>query len=84
MKHVKSALVVAAVIGTGAVAARRSRSRTAAGDPADRWLTVTVNRAPTDVMSGGALPAPLTGWPTGWRPAYGPPPATGARNSRCA
>ncbi|URN17690.1 MULTISPECIES: hypothetical protein [Streptomyces] len=59
MKHVKSALVVAAVIGTGAVAARRSRSRTAAGDPADRWLTVTVNRAPTDVMSGGALPAPL-------------------------
>lgn len=58
MKYVKSALAVA-VIGMGAVAARRTRSRTAAGDAASRWLTVTINRAPTDVMPGGALPEPL-------------------------
>ncbi|WP_436995094.1 hypothetical protein [Streptomyces sp. enrichment culture] len=53
-----SALVVAAAVGTGAVAARRS-ARTAPDESADRWLTVTVNRAPTDVMPGGTLPEPL-------------------------
>ncbi|MCQ0025417.1 hypothetical protein M4914_22425 [Streptomyces somaliensis DSM 40738] len=59
MKYVKPALAVA-VIGMGAAAARRTRSRTAAGDDAaSRWLTVTINRAPTDVMPGGTLPEPL-------------------------
>ncbi|MFJ8692979.1 hypothetical protein [Streptomyces roseolilacinus] len=60
MKRVKSALVVAAAVGTGAVAARRTWSRATAGDEsADRWLTVTINRAPTDVMPDGTLPEPL-------------------------
>ncbi|CAL9590782.1 hypothetical protein [Streptomyces sp. enrichment culture] len=60
MKRVTSALAVAAAVGTGAVAARRTRSRAAAeSESADRWLTVTINRAPTDVMPGGTLPDPL-------------------------
>ncbi|MDT9685286.1 hypothetical protein RND61_24955 [Streptomyces sp. TRM76323] len=59
MKYVKPALVAAAVVCTR-VAARRARSRTAPGEKsAARWLTVTVNRAPTDVMPGGTLPEPL-------------------------
>lgn len=52
--------MVAAAVGTGAVAARRTRSRATAGDGStDRWLTATINRAPTDVMPDGTLPEPL-------------------------
>ncbi|WP_221361535.1 hypothetical protein [Streptomyces beigongshangae] len=43
----------------GAVAvARRARTDEPAPDPVNRWLTVTVNRAPGDVQAD-KLPAPL-------------------------
>lgn len=60
MKCVKPGLMAATVVCTRVAAARRARSRTAPGKKsATRWLTVTVNRAPSDVMPGGALPEPL-------------------------
>ncbi|MGW0466276.1 hypothetical protein ACWDX6_13510 [Streptomyces sp. NPDC003027] len=59
MNYVKPALVVAAVVGTGVAAVRRNRSRTGGEPPGARWLTVTINRAPTDVMPGDTLPVPL-------------------------
>ncbi|MFC8392899.1 hypothetical protein [Streptomyces sp. NPDC057238] len=44
----------------GAAAVRRSRSAHRADERAgDRWLTVTVNRPPTDVGSEGKPPPPL-------------------------
>jgi uncharacterized membrane protein len=60
VKGLKPALLVAAIVCRRVAAARRARTRTAPGEKsATRWLTVTVNRAPTDVMPGGALPEPL-------------------------
>ncbi len=46
----------------GAAAVRRARPARRDGERAgDRWLTVTVNRAPTDVGSDGKPPPPLDG-----------------------
>ncbi|GAA5211281.1 hypothetical protein [Streptomyces thinghirensis] len=57
MRKLWWAVPVAAV---GAAAVRRSRSSHRADERAgDRWLTVTVNRPPTDVGSEGKLPPPL-------------------------
>ncbi|MDO0929326.1 hypothetical protein QQY24_29410 [Streptomyces sp. TG1A-8] len=48
------------VLGAGVVAVRRARAgRAAGGRPDNRWLTVTINRSPTDVQPDGALPPPL-------------------------
>ncbi|MFI2378164.1 hypothetical protein ACH5AO_24355 [Streptomyces sp. NPDC018964] len=57
MRKLWWAVPVAAV---GAAAVRRSRPTHRADERAgDRWLTVTVNRPPTDVGSEGKLPPPL-------------------------
>ncbi|MGW8066974.1 hypothetical protein ACVV2G_33075 [Streptomyces ziwulingensis] len=48
------------VVAAGVTAVRRSRPVHRTEDQAhDRWLTVTINRPPTDVGSEGKLPAPL-------------------------
>ncbi|GAA3165033.1 MULTISPECIES: hypothetical protein [Streptomyces] len=48
------------VVAAGAAAVRRSRSAHRSDERAgDRWLTVTINRPPTDVGSEGKLPPPL-------------------------
>ncbi|MFV0138115.1 hypothetical protein ACLGIH_34005 [Streptomyces sp. HMX87] len=48
------------VVAAGGVAVRRSRPARRTDERAgDRWLTVTVNRPPTDVGSEGKLPPPL-------------------------
>ncbi|GGR06738.1 hypothetical protein [Streptomyces pilosus] len=51
---------VVPVAVAGAAAVRRARPAHEGGERAgDRWLTVTVNRAPADVGSEGKPPAPL-------------------------
>jgi len=55
----KTLAVAAAGLAAGAaVAARRGRRNPSGTSPADRWLTVTVNRAPQEVPAD-ELPAPL-------------------------
>ncbi|MEW2417025.1 hypothetical protein AB0953_25295 [Streptomyces sp. NPDC046866] len=49
------------LLGAGLTAAATAlgRARSPARDDGDRWLVVTVNRAPTDVYAGGGPPPPL-------------------------
>ncbi|MDG9717246.1 hypothetical protein [Streptomyces sp. DH24] len=48
------------VVGAGAAAVRRFRPSHQGDERAgDRWLTVTINRPPADVSSGGKVPSPL-------------------------
>jgi hypothetical protein len=49
-------MVVVTGVAAGGLLARRARPRRA--DPR-RWLAVTVNRAPSDVLPDGSPPAPL-------------------------
>ena len=49
---------ITAGLAAGAVIVRRSRRSASAPTPDDRWLTVTVNRAPGEVQPD-KLPAPL-------------------------
>ncbi|KAA6223455.1 hypothetical protein CP973_17340 [Streptomyces albofaciens JCM 4342] len=60
--RVERSLLTVAVVGAGVAAALRRFRPRAAGDHASaatRWLTVTINRTPTDVMPHGTLPEPL-------------------------
>ncbi|HEX5566030.1 MAG TPA: hypothetical protein VFY14_03655 [Streptomyces sp.] len=54
----RTALVLAGA-GACAVILRRIASPPADTRRTDRWLVVTVNRSPTDVLSDGGPPAPL-------------------------
>ncbi|MDN3296361.1 hypothetical protein QWM81_20295 [Streptomyces ficellus] len=63
MKRARQVLLASAVLGAGAAVARKRLPRSTAEprETAARWLTVTINRAPTDVMPGDTLPPPLDG-----------------------
>ncbi|MGW0366959.1 hypothetical protein [Streptomyces sp. NPDC002990] len=60
MKRSYRVMLLGAGLGAGVAAARKARLHEAwRKDDDDRWLVVTVNRAPTDVYVDGAPPAPL-------------------------
>ncbi len=50
---------VGAAAGVVVVRRRRGRAERAAGTP-ERWLVVTIDRTPEEVMPQGVLPTPLT------------------------
>ncbi|MFD5266319.1 hypothetical protein [Streptomyces sp. NPDC058335] len=54
----KSLWAAAAALAAGAVVVRRSTARPADPAATDRWLTVTINRGPSDIQPD-KLPAPL-------------------------
>ena len=60
MTHRGRLAVTAAALAVGGTAAVGAAARTAAPGPRpDRWHAVTVNRAPQEVGSPGAWPAPI-------------------------
>lgn len=59
MKHLARTALVLAGAGAGAVALRRAMSARSGTRRDDRWLVVTIDRAPTDVLAHGRPPEPL-------------------------
>ncbi|MFD1829096.1 hypothetical protein ACFSJS_05410 [Streptomyces desertarenae] len=59
MNHLARAALVLAGAGAGAAVLRRRTSSRGDARRDDRWLVVTIDRAPTDVMPRSAPPEPL-------------------------